>query len=222
VHRLLALALAVAFALTAAAELLAQSPRYPVRPVPLPDAEELALALSAAPPELADSATVYVVHAGQVRTLRAGTSGAACMVARDQHEGSRYPICFNPEAARTTMQREIMEVRLRTLGVTEDSITRAVEAAYASGTLRQPQHFALAYMMSPRQVLYSSPAADGRRVGAWHPHIMIYTPADNGQDLGFARAGGMAGVFQVPAARSPRGEFVVVVPRWSDGTPRAP
>ncbi|MBC7894076.1 MAG: hypothetical protein H7066_01615 [Cytophagaceae bacterium] len=200
----------------------AQGPRYPVVPVPLADSIEIALALTAAPRELTDSADVFVVSAGVIRHVKRGTTGAGCTVARDLHEGSLYPICFNAEAARTAMQRELMEVRLRSVGVSEDSIKRAVATAYKDGTLRLPGRMALAYMMSPRQVLFSSPDADGVRVGAWHPHIMIYTPEETGRDLGFARAGSMAGVFQVPSARSERGEFIVVVPRWADGTPRTP
>ena len=173
-------ALAIAAALLASTGSLAvgQAPPggYPVKPVPLPDAEEIALAVSAAPAELSGKATVYAVRDGKVLTIRAGTNGSSCLVARDLHGGSLYPICYNPEGTRTMLQRELLEVRLRSLGVAEDSIDKAVGAAYKSGQLEPPKDVALAYMMSPKQVLFSSPKEEGRRVGAWHPHLMLYVP----------------------------------------------
>jgi hypothetical protein len=186
--------------------------------VPLSDSTEISLARSAAPPELADSAQVLAVHAGRVRVLHPGTSGSVCVVIRDFHPGSVYPICFNPEAARTSLQRELLQNRLRTLGVPEDSINRAVESATADGTLPAPRGFAVAYMMSPRQVLFSSPDADGVRVGAWHPHIMIYSPHTTRADIGLARPGPAAGVFSVGIPGTHHTEIIVKVPRWSDGT----
>src|SRR6185436_5004064 len=95
---------------------------YPVKPVPLPDSVEIALAVSAAPPELSNQATVYAVRDGQVLTLRRGSNGSACVVARDLHGGSLYPICYNAEGARTVLARELLEVRLRSLGASEDSV----------------------------------------------------------------------------------------------------
>src|SRR5689334_12578632 len=122
-------------ALAAASRLSAQAPAdgYPVKPVPLADSAEIALAMSAAPAELSAQATIYAVRDGKVLTLRRGSNGAACMVARDSHAGSLYPICYNAEGARTALQRELLQVRLRTLGVAEDSIDRAVESAYKRG-----------------------------------------------------------------------------------------
>jgi len=194
-------------------------PKYPVSPKPLEVAAEIALARSAAPPEVSDSAEVVAIRDGEVRVIHRGSSGAACMVARDLHEGSLYPICFNPEGARTVMHREVLQGRLRSMGIAEDSIDRGVEAGYRDGTLKLPEAFAIAYMMSPRQVLFSTPKAEGRRVGAWHPHVMIYTPNSSASDLGLARAGQAAGVFQVGVPGTHHTEFIIIVSRWSDGTP---
>jgi hypothetical protein len=210
---------AVAFLASIAAHAAAQSvPNgYPVKPEPLPDSAEIALAVSAAPADVSALATVYAVRDGKVLTLRRGTNGNACMVARDLHGGSLYPICFNAEGARTVLKRELMEVRLRSLGVAEDSIDRAVDAAYARGELESPRVLALAYMMSPRQVLFSKPERDGRRVGAWHPHLMFYVPGaipemfglkdENGEPISLSNSG------------TPRAEAVVKVQKWSDGSP---
>jgi hypothetical protein len=212
--------LAPLFCIIAAARVGAQSPSfgYPVKPVPLADSVEIALALTAAPDDVSKLATVYTVRDGKVITLRRGTNGAACMVARDFHAGSLYPICFNPEGARTVLEREMMQMKLRSLGVAEDSIDRAVAAAYTRGELEIPRETALAYMMSPKQVLFSSPSKDGRRVGAWHPHLMLYMPGTTPAKLGLTD-GNANGPISVSSPGTPQAEVIVKLPQWADGTP---
>jgi hypothetical protein len=190
---------------------------YPVKPVPLADSVEIALALTAAPDELSKAAAVYAVKDGTVLTLRPGTNGSSCMVARDFHAGSLYPICFNPEGTRTVLKRELMQVQMRSLGVPEDSIDKAVAAAYTRGELEVPNAMALAYMMSPKQVLFSTAAKDGRRVGAWHPHLMFYVPGATPAQFGLA--GNSSGPISVSASGTPQAELIVKLPQWSDGTP---
>ena len=143
------------------------------------------------------------------------------MVARDSHAGSLYPICYNAEGARTALQRELLQVRLRTLGVAEDSIDRAVEVAYKRGELEIPKDVALAYMMSPRQVLFSQAGKDGRRVGAWHPHLMIYVPGATPAKFGLSDAGSGEPI-QVSSPGTPQAEVIVKVPKWADGKPDIP
>ncbi len=207
--------LLVTFAAAAGAQ--AAPNGYPVKPVPLADSVEIALAVSAAPPELSNQATVYAVRDGQVLTLRRGSNGSVCVVARDLHGGSLYPICYNAEGARTVLARELLEVRLRSLGASEDSVERAVAAGYASGQLEAPKSLALAYMMSPRQVLFSSPRPEGRRVGPWHPHLMFFVPGATPSMFGLSSED--AEPISVSGSGTPRAEVVVKVQKWSDGTP---
>jgi hypothetical protein len=191
---------------------------YPVKPVPLADSAEIALAVSAAPAEVSSRAAVYAVRAGEVMTLRRGSNGAACMVARDLHAGSLYPICFNAEGARTVLRRELLEVRLRSLGAAEDSVARAVSAAYARGELEAPRAMAIAYMMSPLQVLFSAAGPEGRRVGAWHPHLMFYVPGATPAMFALEENGaGEPIAFSSPGTA--QAEMIVKVPKWADGTP---
>jgi len=142
----------------------------------LPEADEIALALSAAPAEISSHADIYVLRGTDYVKVRTGTNGCACMVARDLHEGSRYPICFDQEGARTSLRRETMDGSLRAQGLSEAEVQDRVTAAYGSGELRRPAKASLAYMMSPQQVLFSSPDSSGIRVGAWSPHLMLMLP----------------------------------------------
>lgn len=209
---------AVALSFTLATLAVAQTggaPGYPVRPRALPDSEEIALARTAAPAEISAAASVYTIRDGKPVLLQRGTNGCACMVARDLHEGSVYPICFDVEGTRSVLPRELMEVGLRSIGRTEEQVIRAVDSAYASGVLKPPAALAIAYMMSSRQVLFSSPLADGQRVGAWHPHLMLYVPNAAPEQLGLL-GDSRVDVISVGAPRTKRAEIIIRVPAWAD------
>jgi hypothetical protein len=192
-----------------------QTEAYPERPRPLPEAEEIALAMSAAPAEISAQAAVYVLRATGPARAREGTNGCTCMVSRDLHKGSLYPICFDQEATRTAFPRELMELRLRFEGKNEGDVKTAVTAAYADGTLRHPTRAAVVYMMSSRQVLFSSPLPEGRRVGAWHPHLMIAMPNATEKQLGFGEDASV-GDFQLDHAGEAEAQLIVPVTSWAD------
>jgi hypothetical protein len=209
-------ALAVIIALVSVVPALhGQAEAYPERPRPLPEAEEIALAMSAAPAEVSAKATVYVLRATGPARAREGTNGCTCMVSRDLHKGSLYPICFDQEATRTAFPRELMELRLRFEGRNEAEVKSAVTAAYADGTLRHPVRAAVVYMMSSRQVLFSSPLLEGRRVGAWHPHLMIAMPNATEKQLGFGEDGS-AGDLQLDHAGEAEAQLIVPVTWCAD------
>jgi hypothetical protein len=175
--------------------------------------------MSAAPAEVSSKADVYVLRGTDFVKVKTGTNGCACMVGRDSHEGSRYPICFDQEATKTTMLREIKEASLRAKGTSEADIRRIVDAAYKSGDLRMPSRPAMAYMMSPNQVLFSSPEARGVRVGAWSPHLMLMMPDVAPSQLGLADSASSVDIIQIRREGNHHAELVVKVPTWSDGTP---
>lgn len=213
--------LATLFGFAAAAPpALAQSSGHLSWPRPLPEAEEVALAMSAAPREISSAATIYVLRASGPAKAREGTNGCTCMVARDLHEGSLYPICFDQEASATVFRQELLELRLRFEGKSEAEVKRAVAAAYAKRTLRPPARPAISYMMSPHQVLFTSPLPEGRRVGAWHPHLMISLPNATQAQLGLAPQSGVD-FMQLERSGEPLAQLIVQVPHWSDATPAA-
>ena len=191
---------------------------YPVRPRPMNEHEEIALAVSAAPSEISQAADVWVLRDGGPAKARAGTNGCACMVSRDLHDGSLYPICFDREATRTVLKRELMELTLRAAGKSEEEVQRAITAAYDRGELVTPAKPAVAYMMSSRQVLFSSPLAEGRRVGAWSPHVMIYMPGATGEQFGLAKESKVTQFF-VSDDGTRGAHFIVKVPQWADSLP---
>ena len=176
----------------------------------LPEAREIELAKSAAPPWVSDSATVYVLRRGGHAKVREGTNGFSCLVSRDNPE-SLYPICFDPEATRTVLPAELRQQQLREQGKGEEEIEREIGLEFARGTLRPPAGAAMSYMLSRDQVLFAGAA--GRRVGQWYPHVMIYIPYASAKELGID--GQRGGHVFVGDDGKPTAHLVVIVPGWS-------
>jgi hypothetical protein len=151
-------------------------------------AAEVALARSAAPRAVSDSATVWVLGDDGYAPAAEGSNGFVCYVARSMslvpvradgtpsrdylNPAIRAPHCMSPEAARSIGAWHALMTRLALRGLTQSAIDSAVRAAVAGGVLAPPRSFAIAYMWSPHQHL-------GANVGAWKPHMMVYTPYIN-------------------------------------------
>jgi len=188
---------------------------YPVKPTLLPERDEIAMARSAAPSEVSGRADIYVLRARGLEKVVTGSNGCACFVSRDLHEGSRYPICYDQEAVRTSMPREIMELTLRMAGRQEGEIRGLVDAAYKDGTLKAPTRPSLIYMLSPHQVLFSSPGAEGVRVGAWHPHLMIPMPYATAAQFGLQQPSKVDGL-AIDNEGQVHAQLIVIAPNWAD------
>jgi hypothetical protein len=145
---------------------------------------ELALARSAAPPSIAGPATIKVLTDSGYRVASEGSNGFVCLVLRGWSAPTftpvpfrdlvydarvRAPICFNPAAARTVLPYQELRANLAMAGKKPDQIAQGIQAAYATGELPHMEGVAFAYMWSADQYL-----APG--IGAYHPHIMVYTP----------------------------------------------
>ena len=146
----------------------------------LPRATEIALARSAAPEAVSAGARVYVLTDGGFVVADSGTSGVACVVNRSWPE-SLEPHCYDAEGAATILPMELRRTELRHRGASEAAVEREIADGLASGRFRLPRRPALSYMMSAGQLLYDD---DGRRVGAWRPHLMLFIPYVTNAELG--------------------------------------
>lgn len=192
----------------------------------MPDrAEEIALARSAAPAQVADGARVLVLGPSGHETAVEGSNGFTCVVMRGWGSpsfvgGKRYPdfwnvrvrapICFNPAGVETALPVYLAKTELALAGKTFDELLAEVSRRYGDGVLQVPAPGTMAYMMSPRQYL-------GDAAGHFKPHLMLYVP--------YAKAGEWSGDRPVGDAfvgadeGSPQAIVIVPLPRWSDGTP---
>lgn len=181
----------------------------------LTEAQEIALARSAAPPEVSADATVLVLRDGRYVAAARGSSPVTCMVSRSLPL-SLEPICYDPEASRTILPMEIARVEMRLGGVPLEEVERRLESMIEEGELAVPDRPAMAYMMSSAQVLYAD--AD-TRVGSWMPHIHLYVPYATAEDFGASAGRSAPAAWEVVDAGEPTANLVIKVRDFVDPDP---
>lgn len=171
----------------------AQGPKYPpLSEYMMAPEAEVALARSAAPEKVSVRATVKVLTISGYKVAAQGDNGFVCTAVRGwaaamsttaserdlvYYAKLRAPICFDPVASRTVLPLQELLARLGMEGKGPDQIAKDVQAAYAKGELPRMEAVAFAYMFSADQDL-------GPGIGAWHPHMMVYTPYYENSMLG--------------------------------------
>ena len=154
----------------------------------MPRDEQISIALSAAPQEVAKNATVYVLGPAGFEIARQGTNGVSCLV--DRHfvnpaETTIEPMCWDPEGSRTTLLAYLYGEELRSKGVSEAQIRADIADGYRQGRFKAPGKPGLLYMLSSDNRL--GPTSDGQTAHV-PPHVMFYAPYMTGKDLGYASA----------------------------------
>jgi hypothetical protein len=172
----------------------------------LPREREIALARSAAPPSVSRDATVMVLAARGFEIAVQGSNGMTCVVNRS-HPRSLEPHCFDAEGSATILPMELRRTELLREGKAVEAIDREIAAGLLTGKYRLPRRPAMSYMMSSEQILYSD---EGRNVGRWQPHLMIYYPHLTAADLGLPGDGSVGPAMVVDEGR-PHSTLVVVV-----------
>lgn len=172
----------------------------------LPREREIALARSAAPPAVSREATVMVLAERGFEVAVRGTSDVTCVVNRS-HPRSLEPHCFDAEASATILPMELRRTELLREGKSGEEIDQEIAAGLLSGRYRLPRRPAMSYMMSPEQVLYND---EGRKVGRWQPHLMIYYPHLTSADLGLSGEPSTAAAMVVDEGRAVSNIMIVV------------
>ena len=185
-------------------------------------AAEVALARSAAPKHVTDSAKVLVLtRTGYVEAAR-GRNGFTCLVMRSFLGGIddpgywspkvRAPACFNPPASRTVLLETLKRAEWVMAGVSQKEIAARTDRAYASKQFPLPATGAMAYMLSPEQYL-----ADQNP--HWMPHVMFYY--DRSLPAASWGAGGMSAPIIDASAGTPHSPvqtLFIPVRQWANGT----
>jgi len=181
---------------------------------------EIALARSAAPASISDKADVMVLGRDGYTTAVKGSNGFVCIVERawaspsDQsgfwNPKMRAPHCFNAAAARSFLPIFLMRTKLALAGKSKTEIVQATILALDKKQLPALEPGAMVYMMSKQQYLNDE-------AKSWHPHLMFFEPGDVGKSWGADQPGS-----PVIAANDPEERvtiFMVLVGKWSDGSP---
>ena len=190
----------------------------------MPDANsEIALARSAAPASISDGAEVMVLGPKGYTTAVKGANGFLCIVERGWGAGTdspefwnpkvRAPHCFNQAAARSFAPIFLMKTKLVLAGKSKAEIAAATASALNKKELPALETGAMCYMMSKQQYLNDEGMS-------WHPHLMFFVSGDAAKSWGADLPGS-----PIIAANDPEERvtiFMVVVGKWSDGTPFSP
>jgi hypothetical protein len=147
-------------------------------PMPRTEAEEVTLALSAAPEPLRAGAGVFVLGSEGYRRARPATNGLTCLVDHDRSD-TFEPICWDDEGAATIMPVAMDRAKWRAEGAPADEIERRVHQRFADGTYRAPRRAGVAYMLSAHNYVFN-----GERVIHFSPHVMLYAPYLTNRDIG--------------------------------------
>src|SRR5580700_1381389 len=141
--------------------------------------EKIKLAKSAAPPEVADKATVYVLdRTGYVKT-QDGSNGFTCFVDR-QTPLNQEPTCFDAEGSETTLITRLFAEEMRGKGKSEEDINAAIQDGYKTGKYRAPRKPGIVYMMSDAIYIY---IAERNLIVHGPPHLMFYAPYATEKDI---------------------------------------
>jgi hypothetical protein len=181
---------------------------------------EIALARSAAPASVSDGAEVLVLGREGYKSAVKGSNGFVCIVERGWANATdepefwspkvRAPICFNPPAAKTFVPIFLMKTKLVLAGKSKTEIVQATASALDKKELPALEPGAMCYMLSKQQYLNDR----GRN---WHPHLMFLAPGKAEKSWGANLPGSPVIAADDPEERATI--FMVVVGKWSDGTP---
>ncbi|HEY1951246.1 MAG TPA: hypothetical protein VGG76_00445, partial [Gemmatimonadaceae bacterium] len=141
-------------------------------------AAEVALARSAAPASVSDSATVLVLTRTGFVEASHGANGFTCLVLRSfagtigdpdfWNPKIRAPHCLTPPAVRTILPGMLKRAEWILAGMSLTDIQTRTGMAYASHEFTVPAAGAMAYMTSPQQYLQDETPHN------WMPHLMFY------------------------------------------------
>ncbi|MDF2191238.1 hypothetical protein [Paraflavitalea sp. CAU 1676] len=165
---------------------------------PLPKEVEIRLALSALPPHLRDSATVYVLDPAKgFEIARKGSNGFHTFVARNGDDAMRgdwplieyrndilYPISFDEAGAKTIMPVFFDIAKMQAKGTPPAELKKTIQDRFKKKYYKAPQRAGISYMLSPILRTYTNPDANDNVITASVPHVMYYAPNITNDEVG--------------------------------------
>jgi hypothetical protein len=216
-------ALAALLACATAAGAADYSAMAPIDQYLMDRSAEIAMAKSAAPPSIADKATILVLTRHGYVTAVKGSNGFVCAVERSWmaqfdfpqfwNPHMRGPLCYNPTAVRVILPYTITRTALVIAGHTKPEIIASIKQDIEAHTLPPLEAGAMTYMMSKQGYLND----EARN---WMPHLMFYFPRASGTNWG-ADLPGAPPMLNPQFQDTPERISVLMLPatHWSDGTP---
>ena len=181
---------------------------------PLPQDLETQLALSALPPHLRNSATVYVLNPEKgFEVARTGTNGFHAFVARTGDDSFRgcwplneyrddilYPISFDSAGAKAQMRVFFDAAEMQAKGISPGQLKKIIKERFETRYYKDSERAGVSYMLSPILRTYVNPEESDSVVTLSVPHVMYYAPYVSNEDIGGEK----------PSMRPPMYPFVIM------------
>jgi hypothetical protein len=196
---------------------------------------EIALARSAAPDAISHDASVIVLTRHGYETAVQGKNGWVCRVGRGWMAMFDHPEfwnpkiraadCLNPPAARSVLPYAYKRTELLLAGHSKPEVIAAIKSAIVKKELPPLEQGTVSYMMSKSSYLTDSGDHNG-------PHLMFFQSAKDDATWGANLTNSpvlsvnywyiSAEAYPQLKSFPPLSVFLVVVDKWSDGTPAPP
>jgi len=156
----------------------------------MPEALETSFALSAAPPHLRESATVYLLDPAKgYAPSHLGTNGVSCIVVRSDWQWADqpfrddifWPVCYDSEGSKTLLQDYLNTAELRAQGMNSKQVHDEVTKRFGTASYPNPARAGVAYMIAPVMRGYTNAPTP---VTMNMPHYMFYAPNVKDADIG--------------------------------------
>lgn len=158
-------------------------------PALLSPAQEIELALRAAPVHLRSEATVYTFGRNGYEKARSGPNGFNCMVNRDgiqNGDTAVHPTCWDPEGSRTILPVMLRVGELLAQQKSAAEIKRDIDEGFARGRFHSPAKTGIAYMLAGD--VKFDPKTGQLSTTEFPPHFMLYAPGVSNADIGVSGA----------------------------------
>jgi hypothetical protein len=157
----------------------------------MPAQLETQYALSALPPALRASASVYLLDPSKGYQLsRQGTSGVTCIVQRtawelvDFRNDIYIPLCYDAVGTKTYLKVIMDAAALRAQGMGPAALKDEMQKRWKNKTYKVPEKGGVSYMIAPIQRTIGPPDLKVRTLSM--PHLMPYAPGVTNADVGAA------------------------------------
>ena len=152
-------------------------------------AQEIELALKAAPVHLRNEATVYIFGKRGYEKVRTGTNGFNCMVNRDgiqNGDNEVHPTCWDPEGSRTILPVMLRVGELLAQQKSAADIKHDIDEGFDQGRFHSPAKTGIAYMLSGD--VKFDPKSGQLSTTEFPAHYMLYAPGVTNADIGISGA----------------------------------
>ncbi len=153
---------------------------------------ETDFALSALPPHLRDSASVYLLDPAKGYYLsRKGSNGFVCFISRTEWEWGEFrddlavPVSYDAEGAKTVFVVYQDVAAMRATGkLSAQQVRDTVIARIQRGYYKAPSRPGISYMLAPVMRAYQSDPDNKNIVTISVPHYMFYAPYLTAAEIG--------------------------------------